>query len=662
MREQLHHLFRGALELRTKVIALRTDADRAGVGMTLAHHDASHGDQRRGADAIFIGAKHRRHDDVAARLQTAVGAQHHLVAKVVHGQNLMHLGQAHLPGQTGMLDRGLRAGAGAAAMAGYQNGVGFCLGHTGSDRADAGRGDKLHTDFCVRIDLLQVIDQLCQILDRVDVMVWRWRNQGHTGGRVPQSCDQTVDLDPRKLATLAGLRALGHLDLDFLAAVQIFRGHAKPARGNLLDRARRVVAILAKLEACRILAAFAGIGFRTNAVHRDRQRLMRFGAEGAKRDAGRHKPLADAGDGFDILDLHRFASSLEIHQVAEVDRSLASDKRRVFFPAFIGAGVTGMLHRMDQLTVKGVTLTGPAIAEEAANRKDRIGCLEGFAVHVGDTGRDAGQAKAGNARRHGREIFRHKRTRQAKRLEVIATAIGGDDRNAHLRHDLQQAVLDRLAVVGDSVGKGQAGQQPTVMPLGNGFFGDIGIDGGRPDADQNREMMNIEALASGHIDRGKGAELLADKMRMHRACGQDHRDRTTCVGHTAIREHHMLASRTDGLFGLTRDPVQRGGKIIRPVSVEGAVDDRCLVTKIGQKRVPFRHRQHRRVQQQMVTLLRRLIQNVAKIAKPCAQRHHMALAKAVDRRVGHLREILPEEMMQAPIAVRQHRKRCVVTH
>ncbi len=50
-------------------------------------------------------------------------------------------------------------------MAGHQNGISLCLGHTGGNCANAGRCHQLYTDLCIRVDLLEVIDQLRQILD-----------------------------------------------------------------------------------------------------------------------------------------------------------------------------------------------------------------------------------------------------------------------------------------------------------------------------------------------------------------------------------------------------------------------------------------------------------------------------------------------------------------
>ena len=105
MGEQLHHLFRRALKFRTQVVTLGTDADRTGVGMALAHHDTTHGDQRRCADTIFIRTKHRCHDDITAGFQPAIRAQHHLVAQIIHRQYLMHFRQPHFPGQAGIFDR-----------------------------------------------------------------------------------------------------------------------------------------------------------------------------------------------------------------------------------------------------------------------------------------------------------------------------------------------------------------------------------------------------------------------------------------------------------------------------------------------------------------------------------------------------------------------------
>ena len=80
-----------------------------------------------------------------------------------------------------------RARAGAAVVAGDGDQVGVGLGHAGGDGADAGLGHQLDRDQRLRVDLLEVEDQLGQILDGIDVVVRRRRNQGDAGHGAAQA-------------------------------------------------------------------------------------------------------------------------------------------------------------------------------------------------------------------------------------------------------------------------------------------------------------------------------------------------------------------------------------------------------------------------------------------------------------------------------------------
>ncbi len=92
------------------------DADRAGVEMALAHHDAAGGDQRRGGEAEFVGAEQRADHDVAAGADAAVDLHGDAAAQPVGDQRLVGLGKPDLPRRAGMLDRGQRRRAGAALV------------------------------------------------------------------------------------------------------------------------------------------------------------------------------------------------------------------------------------------------------------------------------------------------------------------------------------------------------------------------------------------------------------------------------------------------------------------------------------------------------------------------------------------------------------------
>ena len=144
-------------------------------------------------------------------------------------------------------------------------------------------------------------------------------------------CNHFRHLDAGQLPAFTGLGALCDLDFDLAAVVQIFRCHTEPPRCDLLDCTGRIVAIGAGLVARCILAAFTGIGFGPDTVHRDRQCFMRLRAERAQRDAGRYQALADIGDRFDFFCRDGVTLRIEFHQVAQADRRRLADGLGVFF-------------------------------------------------------------------------------------------------------------------------------------------------------------------------------------------------------------------------------------------------------------------------------------------------------------------------------------------
>ncbi len=91
-------------ELLAQHRILRGHADRAGVQVALAHHDAALGHQRRGGEAELVGAEHRADHHVAPGLHLAVDLHADAAAQTVEHQRLLRLGQAQLPRRAGVLD------------------------------------------------------------------------------------------------------------------------------------------------------------------------------------------------------------------------------------------------------------------------------------------------------------------------------------------------------------------------------------------------------------------------------------------------------------------------------------------------------------------------------------------------------------------------------
>ena len=193
---------------------------------------------------------------------------------------------------------------------GDQHDIGVRLRHARGDRADAGRRDELHVNARLRIRVLQVVNQLRQVLDRIDVVMRRRRDQADAGRRVSDLRDPRIDLVAGQLAAFAGLGALRHLDLQILGVDEVLARDAEARRRHLLDGAVPRVAVRIGHVPGRILAALAGVRLAAEPVHRDRQRLVRFLADRAVGHRAGREPLDDRLDRLDFVDRNRLRRRL----------------------------------------------------------------------------------------------------------------------------------------------------------------------------------------------------------------------------------------------------------------------------------------------------------------------------------------------------------------
>ena len=151
-------------------------------------------------------------------------------------QRLLGLGKAKFQRQAGVPNGITCSGTRAAVMTADQDLVGSALGHTGGDGADAGLADQLDRHACAGVGVLKIEDKLRQVLDGVDVVVRRRRDQADARRGLTDLGDPGVDLLAGQVATLAGLGTLGHLDLNLKGAAKIAARHAKARTCHLLDR------------------------------------------------------------------------------------------------------------------------------------------------------------------------------------------------------------------------------------------------------------------------------------------------------------------------------------------------------------------------------------------------------------------------------------------
>ena len=221
------------------------------------------------------------------------------------------------PRNARVLDGTQRGRAGAATVSADEDDIGVSFGNARGNRAYADFRHQLHRDARLRIYVLQVVDQLRQIFDRIDIVMRRRRNQSNARDRVPQARDDIVNFMARKLATLAGFGALRHFDLQFVGVHQVVRSHSEARRGHLLDRAAAQIAVRVGLETLFIFSALAGVRLAADAVHGDCQSFVRFFADRSKRHGAGGKAFHDLLGGLDFFDRNRLVALLELHQAAQ---------------------------------------------------------------------------------------------------------------------------------------------------------------------------------------------------------------------------------------------------------------------------------------------------------------------------------------------------------
>src|SRR5438876_7758475 len=171
--EVVDDVFGFACEFLPEDGILRRYADRARIEMADAHHNASRNDQRRSRESKLLRAEQRRNDDIAAGLQLAVGLDDDAASEIVQDQNLMRLRQTQLPWDAGMFNAGEGRSARSTAVARYQDDVGMCLGNACCDRSDPPFCDQLYAYASAGVRIFQIVNQLGQILDRIDVVMRR---------------------------------------------------------------------------------------------------------------------------------------------------------------------------------------------------------------------------------------------------------------------------------------------------------------------------------------------------------------------------------------------------------------------------------------------------------------------------------------------------------
>src|SRR5437899_3496362 len=152
----------------------------------------------------------------------------------------MRLGDADLDGQPRPTQRVLSRGAGAAVVPRERDDVRARLRDTDGDDADVGDDRHLHGDTRPRVHRLELVHHLREVLDRVDVVIVRWRDEVDAWLGVARERDLPRQLARGQMYAFAGLGALTDLDLEIVGRIREHRRQAKTPRHHLLPPLTRI--------------------------------------------------------------------------------------------------------------------------------------------------------------------------------------------------------------------------------------------------------------------------------------------------------------------------------------------------------------------------------------------------------------------------------------
>ena len=454
----------------------------------------------------------------------------------------MGLGEAEFPGQAGVLERGLGRGARAAVVARDEDDVGVGLGDAGGDRADADLGDELHADAGLLVGVLEVVDQLGEVLDGVDVVVGRRRDEADAGGRAAGLGDPRVDLGARQLAALAGLRALGHLDLDLAGVDEVLAGDTEAAGGDLLDGGvLRIALLVGPGEAGGILAALTGVGLAADSVHRDGERLVCLLRDGAVRHRAGLEAAHDGFGGLDLLQRDRGGRVLELEQAPQraMRAALVVDQPRVGLVGRQAVGPHRLLQGVDRLRREQVRLAGGAPLVQAAGGErahvDRPLRVRGVMAQEDLLG-DHVEPDPAHAGGRPSEVVVDDVLAEPERLEHLRAAVALDRGDAHLGHHLHHALGGSLDEVRAGLGVVDAGEVALANHVVDRLEGDVRVHRAAAVADQQGEVVHLAGLAGLEHQRHARAQALADQVVVEAGHREQRGDRREVLRHPAVAE------------------------------------------------------------------------------------------------------------------------------
>ena len=293
---------------------------------------------------------------------------------------------------------------------------------------------------------------------------------------------------------------------------------------------------------------------------------------------------------------------------------------------------------------------------------------EGIAMPAHRLLGDLGKPHAFDARCGAGEIFRDEIRLEPDRVEDLRAAIGLIGGDAHLGHHLEDPLVDRFDVALEDLLLVEL-LRKIVLHRDQGLEREIGIDRLGAVAGETAEVMHLARLAGFDHEADRRAQPLTDEMMMHRRAGEQRRHGNVLHARAPIGEdddvdafaHRGLGARAQG-FERVLEP--RGALLGRPGGVENARAE-MAAADLGHRADLFQIRigEDRLAHFQPLEMGGAFdVEQVGPRPDDGHEAHDQLLADRVDRRVGHLGEVLLEIGEQKLRLARQRGDGRIVAH
>ena len=241
-----------------------------------------------------------------------------------------------------------------AVIAGNQNHLRTRLGHTCRHGSHTCLRNQFYGNPGIFVGIFQIIDKLCQVFDRINIVMRRRRNQADSRCGVSGSGYPRVYLSGWQVSAFSRLRTLGHLNLNLLGADQIAAGHAETSAGHLLNGRTPVPVTSCGIQTFLAFSALTGVGFAVKHIHSQGQGFVCFLRNGAIGHSPCFKAFHNVIHAFHFLQRKGMFCKPKVHKTAEVSASLCVYHLCIFFKHAVIPQTGGFLQHVNSSRIVAV--------------------------------------------------------------------------------------------------------------------------------------------------------------------------------------------------------------------------------------------------------------------------------------------------------------------